>query len=99
LTNVKARTTAGSEIQLAEGAVADLKARLRGGLLLRGDAGYDEARSVWNAMIDRSPALIARCLGTADILAGVQFARAHGLLLSVKAGGTTSRGSPSATAP
>ena len=79
-----ARTTAGSEIQLEAGAVVDLESRLRGALLLRGDAGYDEARSIWNAMIDRTPALIARCLGTADVVACVKFARAHGLMLSVK---------------
>ena len=67
--------------------VDELRARLRGPLLVPGAAGYDEARSVWNAMIDRRPALIARCLGVADIVACVTFARDRGLLLSVKGGG------------
>lgn len=65
----------------------DLKARLRGPLLRPGDAGYDDTRSVWNAMIDRRPALIARCLGVADVVACVNFARENGLSLSIKGGG------------
>jgi len=67
--------------------VDDLKAGLRGPLLIPGAAGYDEARSIWNAMIDRRPALIARCLGTADIVTCVNFARERGLVLTVKGGG------------
>jgi FAD/FMN-containing dehydrogenase len=67
--------------------VDDFRTRLRGPVLLPGDAGYDEARAIWNAMIDRRPALIARCLGVADVLAGVKFAREHGLSLSIKGGG------------
>ena len=64
-----------------------LAARLRGPLLRPGHAGYDEARSVWNGMIDRRPVLVARCLGTADVVACVEFARSSGLTLSVKGGG------------
>ncbi|HEX9116042.1 MAG TPA: FAD-binding oxidoreductase [Anaerolineae bacterium] len=64
-----------------------LQAGLRGELLLPGNAAYDEARSVWNAMIDRRPAAIARCLGTADVMTCVNFAREHGLPLSIKGGG------------
>lgn len=65
----------------------DLRPRLRGPLLTPGDAGYDDARSVWNAMIDRRPLAIARCLGAADVLAGVKFARDNGVALSIKGGG------------
>jgi FAD/FMN-containing dehydrogenase len=65
----------------------DLRPRLRGPLLAPGDPGYDDARSVWNAMIDRRPAAIARCLGVADILACVKFARDNRLDLSIKGGG------------
>jgi FAD/FMN-containing dehydrogenase len=64
-----------------------LAARLRGQLLRPGDPGYDDARAVWNGMIDRRPALVVRCLGTADVVACVEFARASGLTLSVKGGG------------
>ena len=67
--------------------VEHLRARLRGALLLSGEPGYDDARSVWNAMIDRRPALIARCLGAADVVTCVDFARESGLSLSIKGGG------------
>lgn len=67
--------------------IENLRARLRGPLLLPGEPAYDEARSLWNAMIDRRPGLIARCLGVADVVACVQFAREHGLTLSIKGGG------------
>ncbi len=81
------RTAEGREIDLAQGVVDGLKTRLRGPLLVPGDAGYQESRSVWNGMIDRHPALVARCLGVADAVACVQFAREHGILLCLKGGG------------
>ncbi len=56
-------------------------------LLRPGDAGYDDARTIHNAMIDRRPALIARCAGVADVLTSVRFAREHELLVSVRGGG------------
>jgi FAD/FMN-containing dehydrogenase len=62
-------------------------AGLRGRLLRPGDPGYDVARKVDNAMIDRRPALIARCGGVSDILAAVRFAREHEFLVSVRGGG------------
>jgi FAD/FMN-containing dehydrogenase len=68
-------------------AIAALRARLRGPLFLPGDPTYDEARTVWNAMIDRRPALIARCLDASDVATCVNFARDQGIPLSVKGGG------------
>ena len=68
-------------------AIDDLRPQLRGPLLAPGDPGYDDARLIWNAMIDRRPGAIARCLGVADILASVQFARERHLALSIKGGG------------
>ena len=68
-------------------AVEGLRANLRGELLLPGDGGYDEARTIWNSMIDRKPAFIIQCQGAADVVQGVNFAREHDLLLAVKGGG------------
>src|SRR5689334_10107952 len=62
-------------------------ARIRGAVLRPGDEGYDEARSIWNGLIDRRPALIVQCTGTADVVDAVNFAREQGLRLSVKGGG------------
>src|SRR5215211_1450696 len=64
-----------------------LKTRVRGQLVLQGEPGYDDSRTVWNAMIDRHPTAIIRCLGVADVVTGVNFAREHGIPLSVKGGG------------
>ncbi len=84
---MRAKTTQGGEIDLKQDALDGLKARLRGQVLLPGDAGYEESRTVWNAMIDRRPAAVARCLGTADVIACVQFARERDILLCIKGGG------------
>src|SRR5262245_25527357 len=84
---VIAKTTRGSEVQLESKPIEDLKTRIRGTVLLPDSPGYDEARTLWNAMIDRRPALIARCLGVADVMAAVSFAREHDILLSIKGGG------------
>ncbi len=84
---MKARTLEGGEADIPQTALDALRACLKGPVLQPGDAGYEASRTVWNAMIDRYPALVARCLGTADVLAGVQFARAHDLLLCIKGGG------------
>jgi FAD/FMN-containing dehydrogenase len=72
--------------------VESLNANLRGPLLRPGDAAYAEARKVWNGMIDRRPALIARCAGVADVIAAVKFARIHEVLVSVRGGGHNTPG-------
>jgi FAD/FMN-containing dehydrogenase len=77
----------GDRPELTETAVSDFKALLRGTVLRPGDAGYNEARKVWNGMIDRTPALIVRCAGVADVIASVHFARTHTMLVSVRGGG------------
>ena len=63
------------------------RSRLHGELLRAGDEGYEKARRVWNGMIDKHPALIARCFGASDVVNAVAFAREHGLLMSVRGGG------------
>src|SRR5919199_22899 len=72
---------------LGEATLGDLQASLRGALLRPGDDGYDAARRVWNGMIDKRPALIARCAGAADVISAVNFARNNNLLVSVRGGG------------
>lgn len=59
----------------------------RGEVILPGDEGYDEARRVWNGMIEKFPAVVARCAGVADVVTAVNFAREHDLPLSVRGGG------------
>jgi FAD/FMN-containing dehydrogenase len=67
--------------------VKALAANMRGTLLTPGDPGYDDGRTIWNGMIDRRPAMIARCIGVADVMTCVNFARDHGFELSIKGGG------------
>ncbi len=73
--------------QLEEDILEPLAANLRGEMLRTGDDGYDPARTIWNAMIDNYPTAIARCLGTADVVEAVNFAREHQLLVSARGGG------------
>ena len=72
---------------LDEAAIGELRNALRGALLQPGDAGYGEACSIWNGMIARRPALVARVSGAADVVACVNFARENGLPLSIRGGG------------
>ncbi len=75
------------EMTAAKADIARLELALQGQLILPGDPEYDAARTVWNGMIDRYPALIARCETTQDVVTAVTFARHHNLLLSVRGGG------------
>ena len=77
--------------------LAELSARFSGELLIPGDAGYQDARRIHNGMIDRRPALIARCRGTADIADAVNFARTRGLEIAVRGGGHNVAGKAAAT--
>ena len=84
---MRAKTMDGREIDLRQEELDSFKKRLRGPVIAPGEAGYAESRAVWNSMIDKKPALVARCLGTADVIACVQFASEHRLLLCIKGGG------------
>lgn len=75
------------------GLVADLKAAVRGEVVERFHPEYDRARQVWNGLIDRYPTVIARCTGTADVVAAVRAARQHRPVLSIRGGGHQVAGS------
>src|SRR6202451_2634012 len=70
----------------------DLAATMRGDVIRPGDPGYDEARSVYNGMIDKHPAAIARCRDVADVIACVRFAREHDVEIAVRGGGHNAAG-------
>jgi len=87
MSGLQVKTRSNGDVTLQEDTIQKFKETLRGELIRSVDPGYDDARSIWNAMIERRPALIVRCLGVADVATCVNFAREHGLLLSVKGGG------------
>lgn len=80
-------TTEGKHISLERAAVGEFAQSLRGELLHAASDGYHNARTVWNGMVDKSPALIARCDGAADVANALTFANERQLLVSVRGGG------------
>ena len=90
-TDLRAVKLSGTETVIESADVRDLRASLSGTLLTPGDDGYEPARHVWNGMIDKHPALIARCANTADVVRAVTFARERELLLAVRGGGHSNR--------
>jgi len=80
-------------VSLSGDAIANLKVATRGQVLLPADPDFDQARSIWNAMIDRRPAMIMRCAGVADVRRAVDFARDNDLPLTVRGGGHNIAGS------
>lgn len=79
-------------IELTTDRLRDFGTRLQGSLLQPGGEGYEDARRVWNGMVDRRPACIARCTSTADVQAAVAFAREHGLAAAIRGGGHNAAG-------
>jgi FAD/FMN-containing dehydrogenase len=72
---------------LGTATIAELRDAVRGEVITSGDEGYEDARRVWNGAIDRRPALIVRCTGTADIIEALRFARSEDLVIAVRGGG------------
>jgi FAD/FMN-containing dehydrogenase len=85
--DIRVRTRAGGTVGLASDALEALRSGLRGSVCLPGEPGYDEARTIWNAMVDRRPGMVVRCAGPADVMRCVDFARDQGVLLAVRSGG------------
>jgi FAD/FMN-containing dehydrogenase len=87
------RTLEGLIKSIPQDTVAALRGKLRGSIVLPGEDGYDAARSIWNAMVDRRPGLVVRCLGAADVIGAVKLARDEKLLVAVRSGGHNIAGS------
>jgi FAD/FMN-containing dehydrogenase len=85
--DLRAVKLSGAETTIERAAVRDFRASLKGTLLTPDDADYEAARHIWNGMIDKHPALIARCANTTDVVRAVTFARERELLLAVRGGG------------
>ena len=80
-------STIAADTKLDEAALTALANSFRGQLVRPGDPTYDEHRKIWNGSIDRSPALIARCAGVADVMAAVLLARDNGVVAAIRSGG------------
>ncbi|MBM6594276.1 FAD-binding oxidoreductase [Microvirga pudoricolor] len=87
MTDLLIRTVKGDQTKIPEDGLTMLRGQLRGRACLKDEDGYDEARTIWNGMIDRSPGLVVRCEGAADVMRAVNFARENDLVLSVRGGG------------
>ncbi len=87
MAGIEVKTTDQKTAPVSAEALDAFRGGLRGALCLPGDAGYDEARTIWNAMIDRKPAAIVRALGASDVMQTVRLAAQHKLLLAVRGGG------------
>jgi FAD/FMN-containing dehydrogenase len=87
MANVIMKTSDGATAAVPPEELATLRGQLRGALCLPGEPGYDQARTVWNGMIDRRPAAVVRAAGAADVIRAVKFARDHRLLLAIRGGG------------
>ena len=87
MTEIQFRGLKGATVPVSMDQLTALRPKLRGSLCLPEEAGYDEARTIWNAMIDRRPAAVVRCGGASDVMLAVRFARENGLLVAVRGGG------------
>src|SRR5262245_50669003 len=87
MTEIQLTTLEGRPIAIGTDTFNPMRSALRGSLCLAEDAGYEEARTVWNAMINRRPGAVVRCHGAADVIRAVRLAREHGLLVAVRGGG------------
>ena len=87
MADLQFKTRSGASASLHEATLTAFKEGLRGRVAVQGTPEYEEARPIWNAMIERRPALFARCAGAADVIRSVNFAREQGLPLAVRGAG------------
>jgi len=87
MAGIEIKSNEGRSVSLPSEALDALRGALRGTLSLPGEAGYDEARTIWNAMIDKKPAAVVRAAGAGDVMQAVRLAAQHKLLLAVRGGG------------
>jgi FAD/FMN-containing dehydrogenase len=87
MTQVRLNTLAGTQEILSGDDVADLRSKIHGEVLTEADSNYDEVREIWNAMIDRKPGLIVRCMDSDDVVQAVRFAKQRDLLVSIRGAG------------
>src|SRR5204863_6476666 len=92
MTDLLIGTTREAERALDDAAVEAFRGRLRAPVIRPGDDTYDEARKIWNGMIDRRPALIVKCTGVADVIDAVNFARDNQLLIAIRGGSHSAAG-------
>jgi FAD/FMN-containing dehydrogenase len=87
MNEIKINKLKGGIATITPDALVPLRAALRGQALLPGEPGYDQARTVWNATVDKHPSLVVRCAGPSDVIQAMRFARQHDLLVAIRAGG------------
>lgn len=87
MSNISAITLSGDTILISSQQIESFLFKLKGQVIFSHSSGYDDARKVWNGMIDKKPALIVKCAGEDDVINTVKFAREYNLLVSVKCGG------------
>lgn len=87
MSELQLKSRSGADARISNETITTFQQSLRGRLANAGSDDYDQARTIWNAMIDRRPGLVVRCAGAADVVRAVRFAGEHGLLLAVRGGG------------
>ncbi len=93
MNHLNLKTNGGEQTTIEKSKIEEFETGFRGKVLPAGEHGYDHARKIWNGMFDRKPGIIARCIGTSDVVKAVNFARENDLEISVKGGGHNSVGS------
>ncbi|MBW2298104.1 MAG: FAD-dependent oxidoreductase, partial [Deltaproteobacteria bacterium] len=92
MNTIQIKNNGGGQTTVAASDLEEFQSGFRGDLFHAGTHGYDTIRKIWNGMFDRKPGLVARCVGTSDVIRAVNFGRENDLEMSVKGGGHNSAG-------